>query len=70
MEYQEPQREMPVQPLSFEEWKGNLAPTYSDEVMKSLQRLHNIDAKKEFEDMLQSEYQEYLSNLNGNWLLK
>lgn len=56
--------------LSFEEWKGNLAPQYSDEVMKSMQRMHGIDYKKEFEEMLKNEYNEYLSNINGNWLLK
>ena len=60
----------PIKPLSFEEWKGNMAPSYSDEHLKSMQRLHNIDAKKEFDDMLQREYQEYLDNLNGGWLLK
>lgn len=60
----------PIKPLSFEEWKGNQAPGWSDESMKSLERLHGIDAQKQFDDMLKSEYQEYLSNLNGNWLLK
>lgn len=63
-------QKLPETAISFEEWKANLAPTWSDETMKSLQRMHNIDAKKEFEDMLKSEYQEYLSNLNGNWLLR
>ena len=56
-------------PLSFEEWKGSLAPSYSDETMKSMERLHNIDYKKEFEEMLRREYNEYCSNMNGNWLL-
>lgn len=56
-------------PLSFEEWKGSLAPSYSDETMKSMERLHNIDYKKEFEEMLKREYNEYCSNMNGNWLL-
>ena len=60
----------PETPPSFEEWKGNKAPMWSDETAKSLNRLHNIDAKKEFDDMLQREYQEYLDNLNGSWLLK
>lgn len=62
-------QQKPIKPLSFEEWKGNLAPQYSDTTLQAMQRLHNIDAKKEFDDMLQREYQEYLSNLNGNWLL-
>lgn len=60
---------LPEKPLSFEEWKGNLAPMWSDDGMKALQRLHNIDAQKEFEEMLKREYAEYLSNLNGSWLL-
>lgn len=60
----------PQKPLTFEEWKGNKAPMWSDESMKSLERMHNFDAKKDFDDMLQREYQEYLDNLNGSWLLK
>lgn len=63
-------QQKPIKPLSFEEWKGNRAPTWSDEQTKSLERLHNINAKEEFDKMLQTEYNEYLSNLNGNWLLK
>lgn len=63
-------QQKPVKPLTFEEWKGNLAPQFSDEVMKSLKNLHNIDYQKEFDFMLKREYEEYLSNLNGNWLLK
>lgn len=59
----------PEKPLSFEEWKGSLAPTFSEETIKSINRLHNIDYKKEFDDMLKREYNEYLSNINGNWLL-
>ena len=55
--------------LSFEEWKGNLAPSWSEEQTKSLSRLHNLDIKKEFDEMLRREYNEYLSNINGNWLL-
>ena len=60
---------LPEKPLSFEEWKSDLAPMWSDDGMKALQRLHNIDAQKEFEEMLKREYAEYLSNLNGSWLL-
>jgi len=56
-------------PLTFEEWKGDLAPSFDDNMIKSMQRLHNIDYKKEFDEMLKREYQEYLSNFNGNWLL-
>ena len=57
-------------PLSFEEWKGSTAISYSDEHVASLDRLHKIDYKKEFEEMLKREYEEYLSDFNGNWLLK
>jgi len=62
-------QKLPEKALSFEEWKGSLAPVWSDEQQKSLQRLHNIDVKKEFDDMLKREYNEYLSNINGNWLI-
>lgn len=63
-------QKIPEKPKSFEEWKGDLAPMWSDEQMKSLERLHSIDAKKEFEEMLRREYQEYCDNLNGGWLFK
>lgn len=56
-------------PLTFEEWKGDLAPSFDDKMIASMQRLHGIDYKKEFDEMLKREYQEYLSNFNGNWLL-
>ena len=62
-------QQQPVVPLTFEEWKGNVAPQFSDITMKSLQRLHGVDYQKEFEEMLKREYNEYKSNLNGNWLL-
>jgi hypothetical protein len=57
-------------PLSFEEWKGNVAPKYSDELLKSMKRLHDIDYNQQFEDTLKLEYQNYLDDFNGNWLLK
>jgi hypothetical protein len=62
-------KEMPQKSLSFEEWKADLAPSSDDNMIKSMDRLHGIDYKKQWEEMLQREYQEYLSNLNGNWLL-
>jgi hypothetical protein len=34
-----------------------------------MSRMHDIDYKKQWEETLKNEYQEYLSNLNGNWLL-
>ena len=57
-------------PLSFEDWKGNKAQSFNDELLKSMDRLHSIDYKKEFEEMLKVEYQNYLDDFNGNWLLK
>jgi hypothetical protein len=62
-------QQKPIKPLSFDEWKGNLAPQFNDEMMKAMDRLHKVDYQKEFDDMLKREYNEYLSNLNGNWLL-
>jgi hypothetical protein len=62
-------QQKPIKPLSFEEWKGNMAPSFGDEQIKSLKRLHDIDYQKEFDEMLKREYNEYCSNLNGNWLL-
>lgn len=61
---------IPQKPLSFEDWKGSVAPTFSDEALKSMKRLHDIDYQKEFDEMLKREYNEYLSNLNGDWLLR
>jgi hypothetical protein len=62
--------QMPLQkPLTFEEWKADKAPSFNDELVKSMNRLHNIDYKKEFDEMLKREYNEYVSNFNGNWLL-
>lgn len=59
----------PVVPMSFEDWKGSVAPQFTEDTMKALKRLHDVDYEKEFEQMLRREYAEYKSNLNGNWLL-
>ena len=61
-------QQKPEKPLTFEEWKGNRAPQYSDETIQSLNRLHKIDYKEEFDKMMREEYNEYLSNINGNLL--
>lgn len=63
-------QQVPKKPLTFEEWKGSMAPQFSGDQIKSFNRLHSVDYQKEFDDMLQKEYQEYLDNLNGNWLLR
>lgn len=63
-------QQTPKKPLTFEEWKGSVAPSFGEEQMKSLNRLHNVDYQKEFDEMLKREYNEYLDNLNGNWLLR
>lgn len=63
--YQKP----PETKMSFEEWKADKAPQFDDQLIKSMERMHGIDYKKEYEEMLKREYAEYVSNLNGNWLL-
>ena len=60
----------PEKALTFEEWKGQMAPQFSDTTMQALKRMHNINYQEEFDKMLKNEYNEYLSNINGNWLLK
>jgi predicted house-cleaning noncanonical NTP pyrophosphatase (MazG superfamily) len=40
-----------------------------DDKISAMSRMHDIDYKKQWEETLKNEYQEYLSNLNGNWLL-
>lgn len=55
--------------LSFEEWKADKAPQFDDQMVKSMERMHGIDYKKDYDEMLKREYDEYVSNLNGNWLL-
>ena len=62
-------KDIQEKPLTFEERKGDLAPSFDDKMITAMHRLHSIDYKKEFEEMLKREYQEYLSNFNGNWLL-
>jgi hypothetical protein len=56
-------------PLSFDDWKASIAPSFNDEMLKSLNRLHEVDYRKEFNEMLDREYKEYLADFNGNWLL-
>jgi len=63
-------QQLPETALTFEEWKGSMAPSFDDERYKAMQRMHGFDSKKEFDDMLKREYEEYLDNLNGSWLLK
>jgi hypothetical protein len=59
-----------MNPMTFEEWKAEKAPQMRDELLASMTRLHSIDYKKQWEDLLKAEYQEYLSDFNGNWLFK
>jgi len=56
-------------PLTYEQWKADLAPPKNDDLTKSLERLHQLDYNKEYEQMLKREYQEYLGDFNGSWLL-
>lgn len=55
--------------LSFEQWRADLAPQMPQDQVDAYNRLHNYDYNTEWETMLRNEYAEYLSNLNGNWLL-
>lgn len=55
--------------LSYNEWKANLAPAMPEDKISALSRMHEIDYKAQWEATLKNEYAEYLSNLNGNWLL-
>jgi hypothetical protein len=36
----------PKKPLSFEEWKGNIAPQYQGDKLKAYDRLHNVDYRE------------------------
>jgi len=36
----------PKTPLSFEEWKGNIAPQYTGDKLKAFDRLHSVDYEK------------------------
>jgi len=56
-------------PLTFEEWKADLAPPKDDNLIKAMHRLHQLDYTKEYEEMLKREYQEYLSDFGGRWLI-
>lgn len=55
--------------LSFDEWHANLAPAMPEDKITALSRLHELDYKAQWQLTLEHEYAEYLSNLNGNWLL-
>lgn len=55
--------------LSFNEWKANLAPSMPEDKISAMSRLHEIDYMQQWQLTLEREYEEYLSNLNGNWLL-
>ena len=55
--------------LSFNEWKATLAPSMPEDKISAMSRLHEIDYMQQWQLTLEREYEEYLSNLNGNWLL-
>lgn len=56
-------------PLSFDEWKENCGFKYDEKFGDFMMRQYNEDYKKSWEEMLKREYQEYLGDFNGNWLL-
>lgn len=57
-------------PLSYNDWKAQHEFKYDDNLQSSMNRLHGVDVKEEYEKLLEREYQEYLNDFNGNWLLK
>ena len=57
------------EPLSFEEWKEQSGLKYNDRMGDFMMRQYKEDYKASWEDMLKREYQEYLSDFNGTWLL-
>lgn len=56
-------------PLSFEEWKDTTNFRLNDKMVEFMKRNYNEDYKQTWEEMLKAEYQEYLMDFNGNWLL-
>lgn len=56
-------------PLSFEEWKERSGLKYNDKLGDFMMRQYKEDYKVSWEEMLKREYQEYLSDFNGSWLL-
>ena len=56
-------------PLNFDEWKETTNFRLNDKMVEFMKQTYQEDYKKSWEDMLKSEYQHYLMDFNGNWLL-
>jgi hypothetical protein len=56
-------------PLTFDEWKETTGMRLNDRMVEFMKTHYNEDYKKQWEDMMKAEYQEYLMDFNGNWLL-
>jgi len=58
-----------TKPLSFDDWKETTGFRLNDKMVEFMNRQYDEDYKKTWEDMLKAEYQNYLMDFNGNWLL-
>lgn len=56
-------------PLSFDDWKQTTGYKLNDGMVDFMKQNYQEDYKKSWEDMLKAEYQHYLMDFNGNWLL-
>lgn len=56
-------------PLTFDEWKETCGFKFNERLGEFMKRQYNEDYKTEWEEMLKREYQEYLGDFNGSWLL-
>jgi hypothetical protein len=56
-------------PLTYDEWKETSGMKLNDKMVEFMKRQYDEDYKKSWEDMMKAEYQEYLMDFNGNWLL-
>ena len=56
-------------PLDFDEWKETTNFRLNDKMVEFMKQTYQEDYKKSWEDMLKAEYQHYLMDFNGNWLL-
>ena len=60
---------MENQPLSFDDWKETCGLKYDEKFGEFMLRQYSEDYKAQWEEMIKREYQEYLGDFNGNWLL-
>lgn len=60
---------MENKPLEFDEWKKTISINYPSNYSEAYKRLHGVDPAAEQESMLRAEYEEYLADFKGSWLL-